>query len=77
MLLPMVSMPNAEHVPLVGLISPRMSLMVVVLPAPFGPRKPKMDCFGTLRSSDLRTGLPLYDLVSFSVLITRSFVSVM
>ena len=34
-------------------------LMVVVLPAPLGPRKPKMECWRTCRSRDLRAATPL------------------
>ena len=37
-------------VPLVGRTRPRRSLMVVVFPAPFGPRKPKMVFRVTSRS---------------------------
>ncbi len=33
-------MPNTSTDPLVGLRSPQMTDMVVVLPAPLGPRKP-------------------------------------
>jgi hypothetical protein len=41
----------------VGLMRPSNNLMVVVLPTPFGPRKPKMGCWATLiRSSALSAG---------------------
>jgi len=36
--------------PLVGSITPHSMRMVVVLPEPFGPRKPKISPFLTVRS---------------------------
>jgi hypothetical protein len=34
--------PNSERLPLVGRSRPSINRMVVVLPAPFGPRKPNV-----------------------------------
>src|SRR4029453_9165249 len=38
----MMSWPATDALPLVGAISPHSILIVVVLPAPFGPRKPNI-----------------------------------
>src|SRR5262245_42849498 len=39
--------PTSESLPLSGRIKPRSALIVVVLPAPFGPRKPKISLAST------------------------------
>ena len=58
-----ISMPKILPLPLVGRIKPSRSLMVVVLPAPLGPRKAKIDFCGTRRSSDLSACTSPYDLL--------------
>ena len=44
-------LPRTFAPPFVGRVSPRRSLIVVVFPAPFGPRNAKIEFFGTLRLS--------------------------
>src|SRR5205823_13563866 len=45
------SAPSRRHRPEDGLTRPRRHLIVVVFPAPFGPRKPNTPPSGTARSS--------------------------
>ena len=45
-----IERPNASMVPPVGVSSPSSSLMVVVLPAPFGPTNPKTSPRCSVRS---------------------------
>src|SRR4029079_11792716 len=47
---PWLSAPRSEARPAVGRISPSRHRMVVVFPAPFGPRNPKTPPSGTSRS---------------------------
>src|SRR5215216_6068247 len=65
-------MPKTVALPDVGRESPSSSLIVVDLPAPFGPRNPKIEFFWTVRFSELRASTPLNVLVSPCVLMTRS-----
>src|SRR5579862_3084227 len=51
------SMPNRYAVPRVGGIKPSSTLMVVVLPAPLGPRKPKTSPTWTERFNPFKAGL--------------------
>src|SRR5579883_349144 len=60
--------PNTRAVPLSGLRKFIKVLMVVVLPAPFRPKKPKMLPAGTLKSSPSSARCPLNDF-------RRSFIS--
>ena len=46
------SWPAIRTVPAVGCRMPAIMRMVVVLPAPFGPRKPKSSPAGTTRSRE-------------------------
>ena len=46
-----MSLPKIEPEPAVGRASPSSSFMVVVFPAPFGPKKPKIEFSRTQRSS--------------------------
>ena len=48
-----LSMPKMLAVPAVGRVNPSISLIVVVLPAPFGPRKPKIEFWCTFMSNAL------------------------
>lgn len=48
-----MSNPNIFPVPEDGLASPNSNFIVVVFPAPLGPRKPKIEFCGTLRSKEL------------------------
>jgi hypothetical protein len=64
-------MAAAHPTPLVGRVSPNKSLIVVVLPAPFGSRNPKMEFLATLKSSDLRACTPLQDLLKPCVSMTH------
>src|SRR6476469_7321483 len=62
--------PNTCASPLVGRAIPSSTLMVVVLPAPFRPRNPKIDPLGTRRSSPRNASTrvpPSYDLQSAAV----------
>src|SRR5262245_13129638 len=43
--------PNTRALPAVGRVMPSSTLMVVVLPAPLRPRKPKIEPAGTCRST--------------------------
>ena len=52
--LPETSWPATQTRPDVGLVIPASRRIVVVLPAPLGPRKPKADPSSTLRSSPSR-----------------------
>src|ERR1700694_467878 len=54
--------PNRRAWPLVGRTRPRRTLIVVVLPAPFGPRKPKTSPGWTERSSPWSATLRPYSL---------------
>src|SRR5579859_942379 len=54
--------PNSRASPLVGRTRPRRILIVVVLPAPFGPRKPKTSPGWTVRSSPCKAILRPYSL---------------
>src|SRR2546430_16578868 len=56
------SMPKREARPRDGRIRFVMILMVVDLPAPFGPRKPREVPFGTVYSRDLSGGKGPYSL---------------
>ena len=49
-----MSLPKMVALPLVGRVRLSKSFMVVVLPAPLGPRKPKIEFLGTVRSNALR-----------------------
>src|SRR5262245_18492206 len=53
-------MPNTRAFPPLGRAIPSRILMVVVLPAPFRPRKPKIDPAGTRRSSPRRASVASY-----------------
>src|SRR5262245_38810239 len=64
------SMPNTRARPLVGRMRSRRVRIVVVLPAPFGPRKPKTSPSLTVRSTSMTPRCSPYDLVSFSVWMT-------
>ena len=46
-----MSAPKIFPSPSVGLDNPSSSLIAVVLPAPLGPRNPKIEFLGTLRLS--------------------------
>ncbi len=48
-----------DRAPAVGRINPSKSLMAVVFPDPFGPKKPKIEFLGTFRSRDLSACTPL------------------
>src|SRR5512146_335874 len=61
------SMPKTKARPLVGRMRSRMVRIVVVLPAPFGPRKPKTSPSLTWRSTSMIPRAGPYDFVSFSV----------
>ena len=56
--------PATMALPLVGRPRPVRSRSVVVLPAPFGPRKPKTEPLGTVRSSASRAMTSPYRLLS-------------
>jgi hypothetical protein len=45
-----MSLPKTEPEPEVGRTSPSNSFMAVDFPAPFGPRKPNIEFFRTVRS---------------------------
>jgi hypothetical protein len=67
-----MSYPKILPVPPVGWISPMSNLMVVVFPAPFGPRKPKIEVFFTFKFRFLIATVSLYVLLKLEVLITLS-----
>src|SRR5512135_105290 len=67
-------MPKILPPPPVGLSRPSNSLIVVVLPAPLGPRKAKIDFCGTRRSSDLSAWTSPKDLLKLSVWIAKPLV---
>src|SRR5579859_275016 len=54
--------PNSRASPLVGRTRPSRILIVVVLPAPLGPRKPKTSPGWTVRSSPCKAILRPYSL---------------
>lgn len=51
MVSPMMSCPKIRAVPLVGRVIPVRMRMVVVFPAPFGPRYPKISPSGTVKET--------------------------
>src|SRR4051812_16275158 len=61
------SIPKTRARPEVGRMRWRIVRIVVVLPAPFGPRKPKTSVSPTSRSTSTMPRCSPYDLVSFSV----------
>src|SRR6187402_2294661 len=62
-----VSMSNTNARPDVGRMRSRRVRIVVVLPAPLGPRKPKTSPAWTSRSTSMMPRCSPYDLVSRSV----------
>ena len=52
------SMPSISTLPAVGSINVAITRMVVVLPAPFGPMKPKISPFLTSKLTPRSTGTP-------------------
>ena len=69
MALDVVSEDLAE--PLLAATGQAASLIVVVLPAPFGPRKPKIECCCTVRLRPVKACTPLKALLKLFVSITR------
>src|SRR6059058_4284951 len=66
------SNPPTRTVPVVGKSSPQSILMVVVLPAPFGPRKANSSPFGTARVNSWTATFGPYRLVTLAISITGS-----
>jgi hypothetical protein len=60
------SMPKTRIRPLVGLMRSSAVRIVVVLPAPLGPRNPNTSPWLTVRSTSMTPRCSPYDLVSFS-----------
>src|SRR5579863_7337248 len=60
-------MPRTNASPLVGLARPRSILIEVLLPAPFGPRKPKISPRGTVKVKSRTATLPPKTLRKFCV----------
>jgi hypothetical protein len=54
-----MSRPNIRAFPPVGRVRPRSILIVVLLPAPLGPRNPKIEFLGTCRMSPSNAFTPL------------------
>ena len=67
-----IGRPSTRAVPAVGSIRPISMRMVVVLPEPLGPRKPKTLPRGTRRSIPSTARVPRYRLASPRVSITVS-----
>src|SRR5688572_1856244 len=59
--------PHTDNCPEVGSVSPNSIRIVVVLPAPLGPRKPKISPCWTDRVSELTASFSRYRLVKFLV----------
>src|SRR5208283_1504588 len=67
-------MPKTRASPPSGFKNPISSLIVVVFPAPFRPRKPKMLPAGTSRLRPVSAGCPLKDFWSPRAWITQSLI---